>query len=263
MVRKKEEDGDMFRQGQTNIPTYGIGEAIGVILWRAWYPALRQGHHNHATTYEFPVRFEYIDEWGLTSDHGGALEWNLPGWIECARKLESDGVAAITTNCGLTGSIQKELAEAVNIPVFASSLLQVPLVHSMLKPGKKVGILTASEALLRDNDNLALRTCGIDDNLPVALYGMEEYHYDEHMSQFADIAHRPASDYDPVRVEQATVSLAQRMVSENPEVGAIVMECTEMPLYAAAVQEATGLLVFDSTTLVRYVYHAIVKKHYF
>lgn len=252
----------MFTQERVHIPAHGCAEAIGIIVWRAWYPALMHGHHNCATTYDFPIRIVYIDDWWLADDKGGTGGWNLARWIECARKLEADGVAAISTNCGLTGSIQEELAGAVNIPVFASSLLQVPMVYRMIKKGQKVGVLTASERSLRSRDNRALRACGIDDSIPIALYGMEEYYRDEHMSQFAYLAHRPASDYDPQRVERALVSLAQRMIAENSDVGAIVLECTEMPLYAAAVREATGLLVFDSTTLVRYVYHAIVKKHY-
>ena len=49
------------------------------------------------------------------------------------------------------------------------------------------------------------------------------------------------------------------MVTDNPEIGALVLECIEMPLYADTVREATGLLVFDSASLVRYVHDAIVK----
>ena len=53
------------------------------------------------------------------------------------------------------------------------------------------------------------------------------------------------------------------MIADNPDIGALVLECTEMPLYAHAIRQATGLLVFDSVALVRFVYDAIVKQKYY
>ena len=50
------------------------------------------------------------------------------------------------------------------------------------------------------------------------------------------------------------------MLRQNPEIGAIVLECTNMTPYAAAIQEQTGLPVFDIYTLVNYVYYAVVRK---
>jgi Asp/Glu/hydantoin racemase len=60
--------------------------------------------------------------------------------------------------------------------------------------------------------------------------------------------------------EDEVVRVAQKLVSDHPEVGAIVLECTNMPPYAAAVQKATGLPVFDIFTLVTWVYHGVVRK---
>jgi hypothetical protein len=56
--------------------------------------------------------------------------------------------------------------------------------------------------------------------------------------------------------------VAERLVRQHPEVGAIILECTNMTPYAAAVQEATGRPVFDIYTLVSYVYHAVVRKRF-
>jgi Asp/Glu/hydantoin racemase len=242
------------------VTKFDFGESIGIIVWKEWYPALIHGHHNYATTYNFPVRIKFIDPYRVPNNEWGeGSQWNLPKYKKCAKELEEEGVAAICTNCGLTGNIQEELANSVNTPVFTSSLMQVPFVSRSLKKGKKVGIIVAGGKLARDDDYKMLRACGIDESIPYVLIGMDESKDAEVWeSQFF-----PGIKYEPKKVEAVMVSEAKKMVSENPDIGAIVLECTEMPLYAAAVREATGLLVFDSSTMIRYVYHAIVKKHYF
>jgi Asp/Glu/hydantoin racemase len=219
---------------------------------------LIHGHHNYATTYEFPVRIKFLETFRVpNNEFGEGSKWNLPGYIECARELEKEGVAAICTNCGLTGNIQEELANAVDTPVFTSSLMQVPFVSRSLKKGKKVGILVARANPAIANNYQMLKACGIDDSIPFVLRGM----YESVDAEIWESLARP--DFDPKKVEAVVVSEAKKMVLESPEIGAIVLECTEMPLFAAAVREATGLLVFDSSTMIRYIYHAIVKKNYF
>ena len=65
-------------------------------------------------------------------------------------------------------------------------------------------------------------------------------------------------ELDVQEAEAEMVHVARRMVSDHPEVGAIVLECTNMPPYARAVQQATGLPVFDIVTLTHWVYRAFV-----
>jgi Asp/Glu/hydantoin racemase len=43
-------------------------------------------------------------------------------------------------------------------------------------------------------------------------------------------------------------------VAEHPDVGAIVLECTNMPPYTADIQRETGLPVFDIVSLVNMVH---------
>ena len=77
-----------------------FGEAIGIIVWRSRYPALIHGHHNYATTYDFPMHIKFIENWRSPEDK--MEEWagsNLPEYIKCAKELEAEGVAAICTKC--------------------------------------------------------------------------------------------------------------------------------------------------------------------
>ena len=58
------------------------------------------------------------------------------------------------------------------------------------------------------------------------------------------------------------IKVGQKMLSEHPDIGAIVLECTNMPPFTKALQESTGLPVFDVINLIRYVHDAIVSPGY-
>ena len=62
-------------------------------------------------------------------------------------------------------------------------------------------------------------------------------------------------DVDAAREEH--VRVARRLVTEYPDVGAIVLECTNMPPYADDIRRETGLPVFDITSLVRMAHDAL------
>ena len=53
--------------------------------------------------------------------------------------------------------------------------------------------------------------------------------------------------------------MSQALVSEHPEVRALLFECVDLPPYAHAVQEAVGLPVFDMTTLISHFHSALVR----
>jgi hypothetical protein len=93
----------------------------------------------------------------------------VAAFIKGAQELEKEGVRAITTTCGFLALFQQKMAEAVNIPVFTSSLMQVPLVYAMLKPTQKVGIITINaESLTRRH----LSSVGVD-KVPHVIVGTE------------------------------------------------------------------------------------------
>jgi Asp/Glu/hydantoin racemase len=147
---------------------------------------------------------------------------------------------------------QKEMAAAVNIPVFTSTLLMVPLVHKMLRPEQKVGIITVNSQTL---DPKHMQGAGVGD-IPIVITGLET----ETEFAAAMLDNRLELDVDLAREEH--IRVARRLVAENPDVGAIVLECTNMPPYARDIQAATGLPVFDIVTFVNMVYHSVVKPYY-
>jgi Asp/Glu/hydantoin racemase len=94
---------------------------------------------------------------------------------------------------------------------------------------------------------------GIAD-IPLVIAGMEEA--EEFTSAFID--GKPS--LDPGKVEKEMVGAAQRLAQSHPEVGALVLECTNMPPYAQAVQEVLEIPVFDVVTLVRYVHGSLERQ---
>ena len=59
---------------------------------------------------------------------------------------------------------------------------------------------------------------------------------------------------------QELVEGAKSLVKEHPEIGAILLECSDMPPYAAAVQNAVNLPVFDFTTMINWVCSSVLKN---
>jgi Asp/Glu/hydantoin racemase len=223
------------------------GFTVGILMLDTRFPRI-PGDMGNATTFPFPVRYHRVA--GADPDlvvRRGA-EGLLPAFVEGAKSLEGEGVGAITTNCGFLVKYQRELAAAVRIPVFTSSLLLVPLVHRMLPAGKRVGIMTVSGASLKPEH---LAGAGIGDHVPLAVAGMETE------KEFTRVLLGDEMVLDPNLAREEHVRVARRLVAEHPDVGAIVLECTNMPPYTADIQRETGLPVFDIVTLVVMAHNAL------
>ncbi len=229
----------MILQGGYNY--YSI--PVGVISLESYFPK-PEGHIKHPACFDFPVLYKTVQ--GATIDRlirerDPAL---LTPFIEAAQELEREGVKAITGSCGFLALHQKAIADAVKIPVFMSSLIQVPLVSRMLASDQKVGVVVAnSDALTADH----LSGVGIADE-PIVVAGMQ------HQPQFnAVILQGESNDLDIDLFEQELFSVIAAMLEANPEVGALVLECTDLSHFAPRVHQRFGLPVFDLTSLTRMV----------
>jgi Asp/Glu/hydantoin racemase len=234
-------------------PQYYFGEAVGLLLFQPWYHCIAQvGHQANALTYEFPVRLKFIHDFidpdGFINDNDNDWHgWNQPNWVRAVQELQEEGVRAIVCGCGLTGNMQSVLAQAVDIPVYTSTMMFVPEIHRTQAKGSRVGILTVSEEQLLAYDQILLRECGIDESIPIAIAGMNE-------SAGADVwLTMTTPHYDFEKVQKAVVDAALELQSNHQDLGAFVLECTDMPMYSNAIREATGLAVFDAVDMVKRV----------
>ena len=67
---------------------------------------------------------------------------------------------------------------------------------------------------------------------------------------------------DVEAVEHEVVEAALQVQEEHPDVGALLLECSDLPPYSAAVQAATGLPVFDWIGFINYVHQGVVAQAY-
>jgi len=222
------------------------GQSIGILMLETLFPRIL-GDIGNALTFDFPVRYKIVKRASPEKVVVEGAKELLPLFIEGARELEAEGVGAITTSCGFLAIFQRDLADAVSVPIFTSSLLQVPLVSRMLKRDQKVGILTVfSEHLSREH----LEAVGAGD-IPVVIMGTERG------VEFTRVFVKNELYLDVDKARADVVGAAETLISDHPEVGAIVLECTNMPPYSKAIQEAVGLPVFDIVTLTKWVHRAL------
>lgn len=226
------------------------GQPIGILVLDICMSRI-PGDIGNATTFPFPVRYRVIK--GVTDKDIVCTNPDISVGrrvIEEAKALEEEGVRAIATSCGYFAFFQDELANALHVPVFASSLIQVPLVSKMLGKNKRIGIICASSPTLTTNH---LRKAGIDESIPVVVAGLDKY-----WSMVR--GQNPQKRLNGF--EKGVSTVAKQLVSKNPDIGAFVLECTNLPPSAAAVQEATGLPVFDMITLTYMIHDVVARKRY-
>jgi Asp/Glu/hydantoin racemase len=230
--------------------TYGY--AIGILMLEARFPRI-PGDMGNAHTFPFPVLYRVVEQANPDRVVRRLDEALLEPFVRAARELEAAGVRAITTNCGFLVRFQTGLAAAVGVPIFTSSLLQVPMIARMLPPGRTVGVLTIDAPSLTAEH---LREAGITPEMPVRVVGLEREPH------FTDAILNDRLELDPAAAAEEHVAVARRLVEAHPDVAAIVLECTNMPPYAHRIQAATGRPVFDIVTLTRWAHDAFAQRPY-
>ena len=224
---------------------YGL--ALGILTLDTRFPRAL-GDVGHAETWPFPVVYRTVrgavPERLAQADPEPEL---LAEFVDAIHELERDGVRAVITTCGFLSIYQRELADAVSVPVFASSLLQVPLAAQCIRSDQRVGILTARAVLTEQH----FRGAGWNSaDLPVVQLAPPA------SSEFVRtyVGNRPYVDTDDLEDEVA--KLARSLMRQHPDVGAIVLECANFSPFSQAVRRVSGRPVFDLYTLGMHAYLA-------
>lgn len=195
------------------------------------------GDIGHPDSFDHPVRYQVVP--GATVDR--VLVTQDEGLVDlfaaAAEVVVAAGATVITTSCGFMARHHRALAERIEVPFAASSLcLLAPLEEEY----GAVGVITARAATLGVEHFIA---CG--STPPAAIAGLD----DSPAFMAAIVDQDGPLQPDVIRAD--TVAAALTMQAAHPELRAILLECTNLPPYRAAIEEVTGLPVFDVLTLVR------------
>ena len=229
------------------------GQAVGVVMQPD--RILRMpGDVGNATTFPFPVLYEVVH--GADAAHLKQPELAraaAPLYVAAARALEAAGVRVIGTGCGYLSILQRELQAAVNVPVVSSSLIQVPWVGRTLPAGKRVGIITADSRALGE---AYFQPVGWSSReVPVVIQGIEAER------EFLDLLVADSLEEDDIRtMHRAMARVTEEFRDEHPDVGALVLECTNLPPFASTIQRVARVPVFDVTTLLLWAHAAAVRQ---
>ncbi len=258
-MRMERDHGIRRIEGRSDRHCYGMG--LGIILLDDTYPGF-PGDVRNASGYPFPIQYEIaegvdIPDLVIAEDKSGCLEPIL----RAARKLERMGCRAIAAECGYFAYFQREVAAAVSVPVFMSSLLQVPFAQQLLGPDRVVGILMAEERHLTERH---LRSVGIEFGSNYVIGGaMDSGRCVEfnHLWTQGLQTNPPAADYGAA--EAQFVGVAVEFYRRFPNMGAMVLECTGFPPFARTLQRAIQIPIFSWGTLLEFAYSVVAHRDYY
>ena len=210
-----------------------FGATLGILMLNTRFPRI-PGDIGNAGTWPFPVQFGIVD--AATPDRvvRGDAEPLFEDFVTAGQALVRTGCDGIATNCGFLIPFQDRLSDALGVPVATSSLLQVPMVEQTLPKGRRVGILTISVETLTDEHR---RAAGIAPGTPVFGTGAG--------SEFTEKILSDADDIDFGKARAENIQAARNLIGAHPDIGAIVLECTNMVPYAADIRRITGRPVYS------------------
>jgi hypothetical protein len=231
---------------------------LGIILVDDVYPGF-PGDVRNASAYPFPIQYEIAE--GVDLDKLVVAEDKSPCLApvqRAARRLERLGCRAIAAECGYFAYFQREIARHVAVPVFLSSLLQVPLAQRLVGPRKVVGILAASRAFLTDAH---LQAVGVEIGSNYVVGGaLDEGRCPEFENLWVSGVRPqpPGADYETAGRDLVAIGVDFFRAQAN--MGAMVLECTGFPPFARALQRQIEIPIFSWGTLLDYAYAVAVHR---
>jgi Asp/Glu/hydantoin racemase len=226
------------------------GARLGILMLEARFPRI-PGDMGNALTWPFPVLYKVVR--GASPDRvvRQRAEGLLQPFLEAARELADDGADGITTNCGFLSLYQREIAAAVGVPVATSSLMQAPFIERLLPPGKRVGIITVSKASLTPEH---LDAAGVARDTPVV--GTDGGR------EFTRVLLGNEAELDAAAAEADILDAGDALVAQSKEIGAVLLECTNMAPYARALAARLALPVFDIYSFMTWFHAALMPRDF-
>lgn len=223
------------------------GFDIGIIMLETRFPRIL-GDIGNARTFHFPVLYDVVKGYKPNKVVLDLKAEDIQPFIDSAQRLEQMGVKAITTSCGFLAMFQNEIAACVNIPVFTSTIILLPLLNK-ISGGKKVLLLTANSKTLTEKHLIS--ACGSN---------YKKYNFDivgtQDLNTFTNFTVENREEVN-IRECQKDIMDTVNLAFCKEKYGAVLMECTNIPPYSDLVRKQYNVPVFDAVTLTNFVYMAI------
>ena len=218
---------------------------LGILTLDTQFPRV-PGDVGAPGTFAFPVRIAPVPGAGVDAVVHRRDDALLSRFVVAARALRTAGCLGVTTTCGFLVRWQAELAAAAGLPVLTSALLQLPLLARCIAPDRRVGVVTYSA---HDLTGPTLAAAGAAPDTPVEGVDPDGY--------FARTIRHGSTTLDRSLMAADVIAAGQRLVARHPDIGAIVLECANMPPYRDALAAHCGLPVFDATQAVAWFYSGL------
>lgn len=206
------------------------------------------GNSTNPASYPFDVLLVHVKGANMQTVEQNPCQELLDEYIRVCKDLAAQGVKAITTSCGFNAYYQEALAAAVPEVVFTSALLQVPFAQTIVGSKGKVAILTANASDLKD-EHFARANITRRDNLVVlSMHDQPEWSH---------IYSHPDGEFNLDAVTDEVVGVVRRGMEQHPDIGAVVLECTDLPPYAYRLRDELGIPVFDFNSMVGHMAMAL------
>ena len=221
------------------------GASLGILMLETRFPRI-PGDMGNARTWPFPVQYRVVPQATPELAVRGDPTAIADAFVAAGRELVASGCDGVATNCGFLSVVQERLQDALPVPVAASSLMQLPMVEATLPAGRRAGIVTICRETLSAQH---LAAAGVAPDTPVeGTDGGREF-------TRAILGDEPEIDFAACRED--VLDAAGRLAARCPELGAIVLECTNMTPYAAEIRRLTGLPVFSMHSFVLWFRQAL------
>lgn len=211
------------------------------------------GDTANASTWSVPVRYKVMPKLNTTRIFAADDAEMTSVAVQSAKDLVLEGAQLITCVCGYSIRYQKAVRDAVDVPVLLSALLLAPFLETMLPRNKTLGIIVASKSMLTRD---MLEAAGLQGSIEprIVIAGLDN------APGFTANWCRGEGSLDVSATEKEVVDAALALIKDRPDIGMLLLECGVLPPYAASVQRATSLPVFDHTSMVEFFVGGLKRK---
>lgn len=222
---------------------YFCGYDLGALVMKSWVPK-PPGHISCSANYKYPVYYYPVDKTSNQNIHCGSTDI-IPNIINAIYELKKIGCRAVFTSCGYFGHYQRQIADVAVMPAYLSSICLIPFILNLIGKKRNIAVICYNKERLTQS---LFEACGVNHEMMEKCYIYDIIGQPELGKIITD-----CGEYDISKAREEVVSVAVGAVDDHPDIGAFLLECTDLPPHSYAIQEATNMPVFDATIMIKFI----------